>query len=179
MSVAAWMPRCCATSATAATTYPPWCPRYTFDNGICFQVVDDLRRRQFGPPSEWEIFKVTCRGPCFTNYHRVKDVYEASGCQCAQFQEYKAFVELVGWERTIPECLQFNTDHLCKVCYRRPPPPTLCAPPHVGVLVSCNVSPRYSACKFAKTRMSGTAMVAVAAAGKPHTKTRYVQSCLL
>ena len=118
------MPRYSAISATAATTYPPWCPRYTFDNGICFQVVDDLRRRQFGPPSEWEIFKVTCRGPCFTNYHRVKDVYEASGCQCAQFQEYKAFVELVGWERTIPECLQFNTDHLCKVCYHSPPPPT-------------------------------------------------------
>lgn len=87
---------------------------YTFENGVCFQAVDDLRRRQFGPPSEWEIFKVTCHGPCFSNYFRVRDIYNAAGCSCAQFEEYQAFLTLVEYNWTVPTCLKYNTDHLCK-----------------------------------------------------------------
>ena len=90
-------------------------PSYTFDDGVCFQVIDDLRRRQFGPPTDWEIFQVTCQGPCFSNYHRVKAVYEEAGCTCSQFEEYDAFLTLVEWERHVPTCLKYNTDHLCKV----------------------------------------------------------------
>lgn len=103
---------------------------YTTDNDVCFQVVDDLRRRQFGPPSEWEIFKVTCRGPCFDNYHRVTEVYEAAGCSCGQFEEYQAFLDLVEWERPVPPCLQYNTDHLCKQLQ-------ICNDPHLWFRHGC------------------------------------------
>lgn len=61
---------------------------YEYSEGLslaaseCLNSVQGLTKLQFGPPTEWEIFNVLCKGDCRAYNDRVQRVLTASDCRC-------------------------------------------------------------------------------------------------
>lgn len=72
----------------------------------CVSYLDHLKRLQFGPPSQWEIFNMMCKTACRSYYDRWFRIISQTDCDCTLFNP--------------PSCPASPTDLLCLVtqfCY--------------------------------------------------------------
>lgn len=69
----------------------------------CRETVDNLRKQQFGPPTEWEIFNTMCKGECRSYADRLIRIDASSNCRCARVED--------------PDyaCFTTPTDYLCQL----------------------------------------------------------------
>jgi hypothetical protein len=87
---------------------------YEIDEGLyereeaCTAAVDNLRKQQFGPPTQWEIFNAVCKGDCRSYADRISRLAAATDCRCERIVDTKY------------QCPNYPTDVLCELvgyCY--------------------------------------------------------------
>jgi len=69
----------------------------------CKDSIDNLRKLQFGPPTEWEMFNAICKGECRSYSDRLLRIRSASNCDCARIQD------------ATYQCFYTATDYLCQL----------------------------------------------------------------
>jgi hypothetical protein len=87
---------------------------YEIDEGLyqreeaCSAAIDNLRKQQFGPPTQWEIFNAVCKGDCRSYADRIARLAASTDCRCERIVDTKY------------QCPNYPTDVLCNLvgyCY--------------------------------------------------------------
>lgn len=79
----------------------------------CYEAIDALRLRPFGPPTEWERTRVVCYGVCAQYYSMALSINVAGGCSCLTLDE--SYSWQVYRKRDVDTCFVFPQDFMCEI----------------------------------------------------------------